>query len=189
MSKAIRLITTFGLSTALAMSATSNREAELAYGSGQINPARAINPGLIYDADQTDYMKFLCGQGYNPVTLLLISGDVSICSDANSIEAWNLNYPSFALSTTSSQINRTFTRTVTNVGSPASVYKYTVMNAPKNLSIQVVPEVLTFTYLDQKLSFTVSIEGRMSQSLVSASLVWDDGKYQVRSPIVMYFAS
>ena len=36
-----------------------NPEAKFAYGAGN------IDPGLVYDADEIDYVKFLCGQGYS----------------------------------------------------------------------------------------------------------------------------
>lgn len=47
------------------MSITLNPEAELAYGAGQINPIKAVNPGLVYDASEIDYVRFLSGQGYD----------------------------------------------------------------------------------------------------------------------------
>ncbi|KAJ4828047.1 hypothetical protein Tsubulata_028119 [Turnera subulata] len=33
------------------------------FGSGHINPIAALNPGLVYDFDSTDVIKFLCGTG------------------------------------------------------------------------------------------------------------------------------
>ncbi len=71
---------------------------EFTYGSGHINPLQAVNPGLVYDATEADYIDFLCKQGYNTTTLKLITGDnSSFCNTLKPGIAWNLNYPSFAV--------------------------------------------------------------------------------------------
>ncbi|KAJ6311826.1 hypothetical protein OIU77_013555 [Salix suchowensis] len=49
------------MTTASSMSGGLDNDAEFAYGAGHINPVRAINPGLVYDAGPNDYIKFLCG--------------------------------------------------------------------------------------------------------------------------------
>ncbi|CAK9135677.1 unnamed protein product [Ilex paraguariensis] len=94
------------MTSSIPMSVATNPDAEFAYGTGQVNPIKALHPGLI------------------------------------------------------------FRRTVTNIGSPRST-------------------------LGQKLSFTVKVGGRSIRrnSTTSGSLVWDDGRHQVRSPIVVYSLS
>ena len=168
------------------MSALSNPDAEFAYGAGHIDPLKAVNPGLVYDADEVDYVKFLCGQGYDTRLLQMVTGDSSTCSEANYDTVWDLNYPSFALSRSPSTFfSRVFKRIVTNVGSPTSTYRVKV-DGPLGLQIQVIPEVLSFTAVGQQLSYSVVVQGSIDDSIVSASLVWDDGTFQVRSPIVVY---
>jgi hypothetical protein len=78
--------------TAYPMKFETNPDAEFAYGAGHINPARSINPGLVYDAGEVDYVNFLCGQGYSSASLRLVTGDNSSCSQATSIPAWYLNW-------------------------------------------------------------------------------------------------
>ncbi|XP_054781835.1 cucumisin-like [Prosopis cineraria] len=160
--------------------------AEFAYGAGNINPTKALNPGLVYDANETDYVKFLCGQGYNDSLLQVVTGENRTCAEVTHGSVWDLNYPSFAVSTTSPRLDeaRVFTRTVTNVGLPTSIYKATV-TAPEGLDIQVNPPRLSFTSLGQKLSFNVTVSGFVA-SMASASLTWDDGTYRVRSPITVF---
>ncbi|ONI23039.1 hypothetical protein PRUPE_2G166200 [Prunus persica] len=176
-------------------------------GAGQIDPVRAPYPGLVYDATELDYIKFLCAQGYNtnypdpllrkeqssfigegespslvvfrcgtPLALLrvVICGDASL---AKLLFSDNLNYPCFALSSSKpNSISGVFNRTATNVGSPRSTYKAKVIGATTGLEIKVNPSILSFLSLGQKLSFQVT----------GASLLWDDGTFQVRSPIVVY---
>nr|XP_017239906.1 PREDICTED: cucumisin-like [Daucus carota subsp. sativus] len=176
--------------SAFPMNATTSLDNEFGYGAGHINPARAINPGLVYDAGEIDYVKFLCAQGYSNKHLQIVTGDNSTCSEATNGTVWDLNLPSFALAASlpARYVNQTFQRTVMNVGSPGCTYKGTVTGS-STLNIQSEPSVLSFTHIGQKLSFVVKIEGRLIESIVSASLVWDDGLHQVRSPIVVYATS
>ncbi|KAF2318938.1 hypothetical protein GH714_011905 [Hevea brasiliensis] len=167
-------------------SALMTTDAEFAYGSGHINPIKATDPGLVYDAGEIDYVKFLCGQGYGTRQLQLVTGDQSACSAETNGTVWDLNYPSYTLSTKYGEsITRTFQRTVTNVGSQISTYK-AIINAPAGLKIQVQPSVLSFQSLGQKQSFVVTVEATMIKTMISGSLVWDDGLHQVRSPIVAH---
>jgi hypothetical protein len=171
------------------MSAEKNPEAEFAYGAGNINPLQAPNPGLVYDIDALDYIKYLCSEGYNTKLLQLVTKDNSSCSEATNRRVFDLNYPSFALSTPPSEsFSQVFNRTVTNVGSPTSTYK-AIVTTPLGLTIKVNPSILSFTSLGQKLSFALTIEGTLIDKFIaSAAVVWDDGTFQVRSPIVVSVA-
>ncbi|KAI5346486.1 hypothetical protein L3X38_014365 [Prunus dulcis] len=172
------------------LSPNLNPEAEFAYGAGQIDPVRAPYPGLVYDATELDYIEFLCAQGYSTKLLQSITGHKSSCSSKTNYGALsdNLNYASFALSSSNpNSISGVFNRTATNVGSPRSTYKAKVIGATKGLEIKVNPSILSFSSLGQKLSFQVTVKGSIHhKSSVSASLVFDDGTFQVRSPIVVY---
>ncbi|XP_061353096.1 cucumisin-like [Gastrolobium bilobum] len=173
------------MTTGTPMSAALNPEAEFAYGAGEINPLKAVNPGLVYDISEADYVKFLCGEGYTNKKLRVLTQDHANCSKkVNKVAVYDLNLPSFALKVNASFYS-VFRRTVTNVGSATSSYKAKLM-FPSFLDIQVKPDVLSFTSIGQKKSFSVIIVGKINVEITSASLVWDDGNYQVRSPIVIY---
>ena len=175
------------LYAATPMSAKKNPQVEFAYGAGNIDPIKAVHPGLVYDANEIDFVNFLCGQGYTAKALRQVTGDHSVCSKATNGTVWNLNYPSFALSTFNKEsIVGTFNRSVTNVGLAVSTYKATIIGAPKGLKIKVKPNILSFTSIGQKQSFVLKVEGRIVEDIVSTSLVWDNGVHQVRSPIVVY---
>lgn len=171
---------------AFSMSAETNPEAEFGYGSGHINPVKAINPGLIYDAGEEDYVRFLCGQGYSNKQLRLVKGDDSSCSEVTKEAVWNLNYPSLGLSVRSGHsITRVFHRIVTNVESPESSYK-AIVKAPNGLKIKVTPKALRFKYVGQIKSFVVTVKAKLGETAISGALIWDDGEHQVRSPVVAH---
>ncbi|KAL0922348.1 hypothetical protein M5K25_006326 [Dendrobium thyrsiflorum] len=174
------------ITTAYVMSSTKNAEAELAYGAGHINPLAALSPGLIYDAQEIDYIKMLCGEGYITTILRLITGDQSSCASANSGTALDLNYPTFALQTQHGKpFSASFRRIVTNVGVSNSTY-HAIVNAPSSLKINVEPNVLSFEALLEKKSFSVKLEGDAYETIISGVLIWSDGIHNVRSPIVVY---
>ncbi|XP_024987212.1 cucumisin-like [Cynara cardunculus var. scolymus] len=174
------------MTTAAPMSPTKNLEAEFAYGSGHIDPLKGVDPGLVYDAGESDFVSFLCGQGYNATTLKMVTGDSSSCSAANNATVWDLNYPSFGLSAQQpGNIVRTFNRTVTNVGAPDSTYHANVV-APSGLVVKVRPRSLAFKRVGEKQSFVVMVDARIGCKMVSGSLVWSDGVHNVTSPIVAF---
>ncbi|TYI62862.1 hypothetical protein E1A91_D10G277000v1 [Gossypium mustelinum] len=178
------------LTTAWPMSPKTNTDLEFAYGSGLINPSSAIDPGLVYDAGEIDYIKFLCGQGYSSKQLRLVTGDNKTgCTKATNGSALDLNYPTFALvvslSGDDTYFSRDFHRTVTNVGSPVSTYN-AIVNAPKELDIKVKPNVLSFKSIGEKKSFVVTVAVKVGLPTVSGTSVWDDGVHKVRSPVVAF---
>ncbi|PWA80075.1 cucumisin [Artemisia annua] len=174
------------MTTATPMSPTKNNDAEFAYGSGHINPLKAVDPGLIYDAGEADYVSFLCGQGYDAIKLIIVTGDITTCSAANNATVWDLNYPSFALSSNESGIIvRMFNRIVTNVGLGESTYQANVFS-PSGLVVDVSPSTLVFTTVGEKQSFLVTVTATIGSQMLSGSLVWNDGVHNVTSPIVAF---
>ncbi|KAM1811870.1 hypothetical protein ACFX12_028457 [Malus domestica] len=157
------------------------------YGSGHINPLKALNPGLVYETSKDDYIKLLCSI-LDESKVRLISGDKRPCPAKNDkILAKDLNYPSMAvniLAETTFSIQ--FQRTVKNVGHANSIYKAKTISKP-GINIKVVPQVLSFKSLNEKKTFNVTVFGRSIPLLtrVSASLVWTDGTHSVRSPILV----
>ncbi|ESQ42452.1 hypothetical protein EUTSA_v10015491mg [Eutrema salsugineum] len=175
------------MTTATPMNLTRNPEQEFAYGSGQINPTKASDPGLVYEVETEDYLKMLCAEGFDSGLLTKISGQNINCSDRTEVK--DLNYPTMtAFSSALVPFNITFRRTVTNVGFPNSTYKANVAPLPSEIQISVEPEVLKFGFLKETKSFVVTISGKglKDGSVVSSSLVWSDGSHSVRSPIVAY---
>lgn len=85
------------------MRPADDKDSEFAYGAGQIDPSKALNPGLVYDAGESDYIVFLCGQGYNPINSTDIFWEDGGCPK-ESYTSRDLNYPSFTLKALTSQL-------------------------------------------------------------------------------------
>ncbi|XP_042428653.1 subtilisin-like protease SBT4.3 [Zingiber officinale] len=162
---------------------------ELSYGAGQLNPVKAVHPGLVYDAGASDYVQMLCNSGYNETMIRIVTGDASSCSARNNGTARDLNYPSMALHVQSGKaFAAKFLRTVTNVGCARRCRYKAEVWAHHRLNVVVNPSKLKFSELKEKRQFTVSVSGRSlpGNSTVPATIIWSDGKHQVRSVMVVY---
>ncbi|KAL6195510.1 hypothetical protein ACLB2K_031129 [Fragaria x ananassa] len=161
---------------------------EFTYGSGHINPLKAIDPGLVYDASKEDYIKLMC-ISYDESRVRLVSGGNSTCpTGPDKGSPKDHNYPSMGAKVTAMQpFTVTFNRRVKNVGIANSTYLAKISPSSK-LEIKVVPEVLSFKSLNEEKTFNVTVSGTNLpfESRASASLVWSDGTHSVRSPIVVY---
>ncbi|XP_010540359.1 PREDICTED: subtilisin-like protease SBT1.9 [Tarenaya hassleriana] len=165
----------------------------LAMGAGHINPNRALKPGLVYDATTQDYINLMCAMNLTPKQINVVTGSSSPDCSSPSLD---LNYPSFIAffdgnntkKTEDSSVEKVFKRTVTNVGEGAARYEAKV-TAIEGFKVEVKPEKLVFAEKKEKKSFEVRIEGPrfMEVDKLFGFLIWEDeeGKYMVRSPIVV----
>ncbi|CAI9763048.1 unnamed protein product [Fraxinus pennsylvanica] len=163
------------------------------YGAGHVDPESALDPGLVYDANIDDYIDFLCAINYSSSMIKTITKQDHSCKDGKKYRVGDLNYPSFSVSfrTASGMGGKSsaptvvkYTRTLTNVGNPAT-YKVSLSKETKAVKIMVEPEVLAFSKPNEKKSFTVTFTASsMSSGTTSFDyLKWMDGKHIVGSPI------
>ncbi|WJZ96090.1 hypothetical protein VitviT2T_014811 [Vitis vinifera] len=131
------------------------------YGAGHLWPNRAMDPGLVYDLTTIDYLNFLCTIGYN-ATLLSRFVDEPYECPPNPMSVLDLNYPSITVPSFSGKV--TVTRTLKNVGSPAT---YTVRTeVPSGLLVKVEPERLKFEKINEEKTFKVTLEAKRDESYV-----------------------
>ncbi len=120
------------------------------FGAGHINPNKAIDPGLVYDAGYLDYLAASCGTA----TPIVVPDDCALL-EANgfSLDPADLNLPSIGIGQLTGV--KTVHRTVTNVSSRAETYsaKYT---APPGFKVKIEPKTFTVAKGASK-SFTVTI--------------------------------
>ncbi|KAL4382219.1 subtilisin-like protease SBT4.14 [Arachis hypogaea] len=156
------------ITTAKPMSKKINNEAEFAYGSGQLNPTRALTPGLIYNMDHFGYIQ-LCHEGYSGATLSVLLGSPVNCSSyllPGAIGHDAINYPTMQLILKSNKDTTigVFKRTVTNVGLGSTIYNATI-KSPKGVEITVKPTSLIFSHTMQKKNFMLMVKAKSMASM------------------------
>lgn len=169
----------------------------LALGAGHVNPNRAIDPGLVYDAGVQDYVNLLCGLNFTRENITAItrsSSNYNNCSKSN--HSLDLNYPSFFAffkynDSSNSRTAREFHRTVTNVGEGQTTYVASVTPI-EGFRVSVSPNKLVFKEKNEKLKYklTIIIDGARRKTngkkkVAFGYLTWTDVKHVVRSPIVV----
>ncbi|XP_009595146.1 subtilisin-like protease SBT3 [Nicotiana tomentosiformis] len=162
-------------------------------GAGHVNPNRALDPGLVYDATPQDYINLICSMNFTEEqfkTFARSSANYNNCSSPSA----DLNYPSFialypfSLEGNFTWLKQKFRRTLTNVGKGGTTYKVKI-ETPKNSTVSVSPKTLVFKKKNEKQSYTLTIRyiGDENQSRNVGSITWveENGNHSVRSPIVI----
>ncbi|POO02868.1 Subtilase [Trema orientale] len=156
------------------------------YGSGHIQPNRAMDPGLVYDIIIDDYWNFLCAHGYNE-TLFKVYSSNKPHKCNKSFTLANFNYPSISVPSLGSR-PVTVARRVKNVGPPGT-YKASV-RAPTGVYIYVKPNSLQFSKIGEEKNFEIVLKAKVAgkpEDYVFGQLKWSDGKHYVRSPIAVKY--
>lgn len=164
------------------LNALGSQATPFSFGAGHVQPNNAMDPGLVYDITTDDYLNFLCALGYNETQVSMFIDGPYKCN--KKISLVNLNYPSITVPQLSGSI--TITRTLKNVGSPAT-YVAQVQD-PNGISTSVKPSILKFKKVGEQKSFEVSFkvkQAKVANKYVFGKLTWSDGKHYVRSPIVV----
>lgn len=162
------------------------------HGAGHVDPNRAVNPGLVYDIDVSEYVAFLCSIGYDVKRISVfvrepVSSD--ICTRALATPG-NLNYPSFSVVFNSNNDVVKYKRVVKNVGSSVDAVYEVKVNAPPNVAVNVWPSKLAFSAEKKALAYeitfsSVGLDGLGVSPQQSGSIEWSDGVHLVRSPIAV----
>jgi len=148
-------------------------------GAGHVQPNRAADPGLVYNAGVNDWLAFLCGTttGVNP----------SVCSGLSSsgysLDPSDLNVASIAIGDLLG--GQTVTRKVTNVGLAAATYNVSI-SGMTGFMVAVTPSSLTITPGETK-SYAVTITRTSApiNEYTGGQLTWTDGSHNVRIPMVV----
>lgn len=151
-------------------------------GAGEINPLKALNPGLVFETTTRDYLNFLCYYGSPEKNIRALSRTNFKCLKTSSdLLISSINYPSISISKLDRHGSvQTIRRTVTNVGSPNSTYISTV-NAPLGLIVNVSPKKFSFGENMMKATFKLSFYVKEAPNGYNfGSITWSDGLHSVR---------
>lgn len=168
------------------------------YGSGHVDAARVLDPGLVYDVAYEDYVKFLWGvnkMGAKTNNLYLTQSKVSGAGSGGKkkkmkaalltvtpIPAYALNLPNICVSRMGKSV--TLTRVVTNVGATKAKYKLTLVQ-PDSVKVTVKPTSFTIAPKAKQL-YTVTIRTtKVTNTFSFGSLTWSDGDHNVTSVIAV----
>ncbi len=144
-------------------------------GAGHVDPNKATDPGLVYDAGRVDWIRYQCKVAPAAVT------PASDCATYGTLdETYNLNLPSITVAMVPGNV--TVTRKVTNVG--ASTATYTATATLPDFNVAVTPNTLTLAPGETR-SFSVQLSNVDAADGVwkYGSLVWRDGTHVVASPL------
>ena len=142
----------------------------LATGAGQVDPARVLDPGLVYDATADDYLRFIQGTGM----------DLGI-KDLGSTRPRDMNVPSFSLGNLAGRIEVTRTVTALTPG------VYSAKASVPGVKVTVTPSILSFNAAGEKRTFKVAFENQSAKlaEFATGSLTWQGAKKTVTSPIAV----
>lgn len=156
-------------------------------GSGQVDPNRALDPGLVYDATPRDFVDLVCSMNFTTEQTKAIVRSSYDCSNPKS----DLNYPSFmavyGAEDRGKKVTRRFRRTLTNVGNGAATYKVKA-EIQDEITIKVSPRILKFRKKYEKLSYSLMLRFRPVSGVFTGgdgSVTWveENGNHTVRSPV------
>uniref|UniRef100_A0A453PSY4 Subtilisin-like protease n=1 Tax=Aegilops tauschii subsp. strangulata TaxID=200361 RepID=A0A453PSY4_AEGTS len=168
--------------------ATGKASTPFARGAGHVDPNRALDPGLVYDAGMDDYVTFLCALGYtaDEVAIFTRDGSSTNCSTLpGSGYVGDHNYPAFVAVFTSRNETITQHRMVRNVGNNVDATYRATVTSPAGMRVDVKPQKLQFstTHNTQEYQVTFSIRAAGSiKEYTFGSITWSDGKHTVTSP-------
>ncbi|XP_057952932.1 subtilisin-like protease SBT3.9, partial [Malania oleifera] len=161
----------------------SKRADPFDFGGGVVNPNKAIDPGLVFDMETSDYVNFLCSMGYDESVINKMTRMHIQCNGTTNFPE-NLNLPSISVPELKSCL--TISRTATNVG-PENSWYISFIEAPPGISLMVEPPILFFNGALKNINFKITlcsqlrVQGRYSFGYI----YWTNPNHLVKMPITV----
>lgn len=145
---------------------TGGEATPLDYGSGEVVPAAAYSPGLVYDSGYFDWLTYACS-----INQLQLITPADFCDGAEGNPS-DLNYPTLSIGDLAGL--ETVTRTVTNVGDAEATYSAASSVAPPGIEMTVTPDTITVP-AGEEATFAVTFAqvDAPLDTYTFGSLVWE----------------
>ncbi|XP_015070573.1 CO(2)-response secreted protease-like isoform X1 [Solanum pennellii] len=185
------IMTTAAISNNLRMPLTNTSNLDASpheIGAGELNPIKALNPGLIFETTMNDYYNFLCYYGYKEKEIrLIVSKKNNFNCPRNSTSTTkkelisHMNYPSISIEKLDQNYGVSRVKRVAmNVGSPNATYTSSIIGPP-GLIVRVFPEKIEFVKEIKKVSFDILFDGKnASKGYNFGFIIWSDGFHKVK---------
>ncbi|KAJ1291587.1 hypothetical protein BS78_02G327000 [Paspalum vaginatum] len=161
----------------------------MAAGAGHVRPQLALDPGLVYDAVEEDYVDFLCALNYTAAQIRTFVPGFAGCARTLPGGAAGLNYPSFVVEFSNGTDVRVLTRTVTKVSEGPEAYTVRVMAPNRLVAVTVTPSTLKFDEQNEKKTYKVVFRSKKSAVGLTqfGHIVWENDLHRVRSPVEFHW--
>uniref|UniRef100_A0ACD5YU91 Uncharacterized protein n=1 Tax=Avena sativa TaxID=4498 RepID=A0ACD5YU91_AVESA len=173
---------------------TGSASTPFARGAGHVDPNRAVDPGLVYDAGKEDYITVLCALGYTAKQVAVFDPAAN-CSTRGGSSVGDHNYPAFSVVLTSNKLAVVKQhRVVRNVGTNVKATYRAKVSSPAGVRVTVRPGKLQFSAKQKTQEYEITFTQRIFESVTEkhtfGSIVWsDDEKHTVTSPIAITWPS
>ncbi|OEL20566.1 Subtilisin-like protease SBT1.7 [Dichanthelium oligosanthes] len=164
----------------------------MAAGAGLVRPQQALDPGLVYDAVEQDYVDFLCTLNYTAAQIRMFVPGFAGCTRTLRGGVGGLNYPSFVVDFSKGTDVHVLTRTVTKASEGPETYTVRIVASDQLVAVTVTPATLEFGKQNETKSYTVVFRSKSSSAGVHGAarmtqfghIVWENDVHRVRSPVV-----
>ncbi|CAO2819432.1 unnamed protein product [Amaranthus hypochondriacus] len=157
------------------------------FGAGSINPARAVDPGIVFISKFKDYVQFLCAvPGVDDES---VRRAVGVGCPTKKGGGWcsDLNTPTVTISNLVG--SRKVVRVVTNVGEEAETYNIMV-RAPVGVRVKVTPKAFTIGHnATRKLKLVVEATDATSNYSFGEMILRGNKGHFARVPITVLASS
>nr|GMD82282.1 subtilisin-like protease SBT2.5 [Ipomoea batatas] len=156
------------------------------FGSGFVNPSRALNPGLVFNTYFQQYIQFLCAvPGVDEKSVRRVIGVE--CPDNKKFWCSDLNTPSVTISNLVG--SRTVVRRVTNVGGADERYRV-IVREPLGVRVSIIPQNFFISAEDSRHLIIVLNATKATNSYSFGEMILlGDRSHIVRVPFAVYVSA